>query len=52
MTVSGPNCRRITHHCEAEIGYLLQNQQKFDVNLNVRHFGKCNQRSTIRQTER
>ena len=25
---------------QAEIGYLLQNQQKFDVNLNVRHFGK------------
>ena len=25
---------------QAEIGYLLQNQQNFDVNLNVRHFGK------------
>lgn len=25
---------------QAKIGYLLQNQQKFDVNLNVRHFGK------------
>ncbi len=32
---------------QAEIGYLLQNQQKFDVNLNVRHFGKVTE-STIR----
>ena len=31
---------------QAEIGYLLQNQQKFDVNLNVRHFGKVTE-STI-----
>ncbi len=31
---------------QAEIGYLLQNQQKFDVNLNVRHFGKVT-KSTI-----
>ena len=31
---------------QAKIGYLLQNQQKFDVNLNVRHFGKVT-KSTI-----
>ena len=31
---------------QAEISYLLQNQQKFDVNLNVRHFGKITE-STI-----